>query len=474
MELQSTLTHALVKSYFAVQRLIYIYQYLTSSLNQSGQEHLAKPLPPSVMHANLQTLSTEIVENVAKNLQRPDLCCLRLVCKDLYNKSIWTFAQLLSLIKTDLSPQSLQKLVAMSNSVHLAPHIRTLEFRPDEEGYLGRGFEWNRHRSGSLVDPLAGAFGMLQDILRNKFINCRSFQIDSYHLKSAYDHEYVVRPKDNFWLTPGDVVSGVCFMVVNANLLVKSFAIESESSSSGQMSTKCLLSRCLNPRKQIQEEMSSWRSLNSLTLSFDLVIDQYDWVLNLLKNAPALRSLRLDLTRDDTFFPRLAALGPFHALESLSLESIALNGTTLSRFLSQHGNTLRSLTLRHLQLVPGDDNEEAGTPWETVFGDLIGQMDHLKQVSVLRLFETYNYNEAAPVLFPSLSKDDSYPVVPGSEERDVQLGVRTDARMVATLDKPVELRFEYYLPRQSVFGVAYEGRQMDEFWALLIKTNEGY
>ena len=425
------------------------------------------------MHANLQTLSTEIVENVAKNLQRPELFSLRLVCKDLYNKSIWTFAQLLSVIKTDLSAQSLEKLVAMSDSVHLAPHIRTLQVPAAKEGYLGRGFEWIRNPSGCLVDPLAGAFSILQDILTNKFINCRSFQIDSYHFKSNGDDEYAVPPKWSSWLTPSDVVSVVCFLVVNANLPVKSFAIEKESRYPGRLDTTHLLSLCPYPKKENREEMSSWRSLDSLTLRFDLVIEQYDWALDLLKNAPALRSLRLTLNQNFTFFPGLAALNTFHALESLSLEYIALNRTNLSRFLSRHGHTLRSLTLHYLQLAPDDDNEEAGMPWETIFQDMIGHMDRLEQVSVFWLFETYNYVERVPIFFPSLLKDDNYPMVPGSEERDYPSMVSDDARVVATLEKPIHLRFGFPPWQKNAFGVAYEGRQMNDFLALLIKTKEG-
>ena len=420
------------------------------------------------MHANLQMLSTEIVENVARNLQRPELCSLRLVCRDLYMKSLGIFARLHNAIKTDLSAQSLQKLVEMSESAHLAPHVRVLHFRADKEGYLGRGFEWCRNTSGGLMDPPAGASSMLQDILRNKLINCRSFQIDNY--------DEIGMQSESAWLTPGDVVSIVCFIVVNTNLQIKSLTVGGQDETPGRLSTKRLLPLCLHREKENREGLSSWGSLDSLILRFNLTIKQYDWALNLLKEASAVRrlSLRLDLVDNYTFFPRLAALSPFHAIESLSLDCITLSGTTLSRFLIQHGKTLRGLTLRFMKLAPDSVKEEAGTSWEPVLGDMIGHMDRLEQVSINFLFEPHSHMDRARVVFPSLSADDSYPVVPGSEERTAYGQVRADARMVATLGSPVQLRFKYFGGQQRTFGVAYEGKKIDDFLALLIRAKELY
>ena len=445
------------------------------------------------MHTNLQTFPTEIVQIIAKNLRRPDLSSLRLVCKRLYNQSFWIFSQLFSVIKTDLSAQSLLKLMAISNSEHLAPHVRTLHFRPNRRGFLGRGFKWCRtsggvladppggalvkasdpraravrNVSGVLADPDGGAVGTLQHILSDKFINCRSFQIDSYEDEWGF-------PREAFSLLPCDVMSLIYLIVFNANILVKSFVVQSKRESYGQLHTKRLGSPCLHLRMENQEEMVSWRTLESLILRFDMSVAQYDWALNLLKNAPALRSLCLDFRDDRTFFPRFVALGPFHALATLILVYITLNGKALSRFLSQHENTLRGLTLHHLRLAPDDGNKEAGTLWETVFGGMMGRMDRLERFSVLCLFETYNYVDRARVFFPSLSDDKSYPPVSGTEKRECRLAVGADARVGAPLEKPVQLIFKSYTLRGTNYGAAYEGRQMGNFLALLIKTKEVY
>ena len=431
---------------------------------------VGQALLPSIMHANLQFLPIEVVEIVASNLQRPELCSLRLVCRDLYKKSLGAFARLHNAVKTDLSAQSLQKLVEMSNSAYLAPYIRTLHFRADKEGYLGRGFEWSRNTSGGLMDPLTGASSMLQDILRTILMNCRSFQI--------HNNDEIGMPKQSAWLTPDDVVSIVYFIVVNANLQIKSLTIGSQDETPGRLRTERLLPLCLHREKENREGLSSWRSLDSLILRINLTVEQYDWALNLLKEAPAVRhiSLRLDFGNDYTFFRRLAALGPFHVIQNLLLDCITLDGTALSRFLVQHGKTLRGLTLRFIQLTPDSVKEEAGMAWKTVFGNMIGHMNRLEQVSVLFLFVPHNQvGSRARIFFSSLPADDSYPKVPGSEERTIAYDrVSADARMVATLESPIQLRFRFYGGKLRTVGASYEGRQIDWFLALLVSGTEVY
>ena len=147
------------------------------------------------MPANLPHLSIEIVQL----LDCQELFSLRLVCRDVYNKSLRIFDKLFDVVKTDLTAQSLQKLSNTSESAHLAPHVKNLRFRGDQEGTLGRGFEWNRYSSGSLVDPLDGAAGMLRGLLRDKLINCRFSHIDNY--------DETGMPRERAWLTRGDVVS---------------------------------------------------------------------------------------------------------------------------------------------------------------------------------------------------------------------------------------------------------------------------
>ena len=426
------------------------------------------------MQANLPLVPTEIVEIIARDLQRRELCSFRLVCRDLYLKSLWIFAQRHSTVKTDLSAQSVQKLVEMSNSAYLAPRIRTFHIQADEEGYLGRGFEWRRNTSGGFLDPLPGATGMLRDILKNKFVNCRSFQIDSYGRIS--------KQKESGWLKPADVIALMCFIVVNANLHIKSLTVGGQneppllsSEIPDWLSPVHFQSLCLHREKENQETLLPWRSLISLILRFGLTTEHHGWALRLLKNAPSIRQLwlRLDLEEYGTFFPLFAALGPFYSLECLSLDVITLNGTAFSRFLLQHGNKLRCLALRYVQLAPDSINGDAGTSWETVFRDMIGQMHGLERFAVRWLWEVKDWRSA--IVFPSLSAEDSYPVLPGSEERVTGIAdLGADARVVAGLESPIHVRYQFIRWGKWIYGVEYEGKQMDGFLSLLIKAEQRY
>ena len=410
------------------------------------------------MCANLQSLSVEIIQLLARNLQRPELCSLRLVCRSLHEKSLRVFIKLLDVVKTDLSAESLQKLAGIANSDHLAPHLHTLRFCSDQEGHLGRGFEWNRDTSGGLADPLPDAYFMLHDILKNQLVNCRSFHINNY--------DEVDLSKENFWLTPGDVVSIIHSIVINANLPVVSFTIEPEGSF-GRLSTKRLLAPSLHHADEHQREPSSWTSLTSLVLQFNLTEGQYNWALALLKNASGIRnlSLRVNPGEEATFFPRLAALSPFYALESLTLDCITLNGTSLSRFLLLHRNTVSRLTLRNIRL---ESDEEGGSSWDVVFDSLIGKMDRLNYLSLFFLYERSIDHQRARALYPSLAMDDGSSVVPGSEEPTSGHGrVRADARVVAALKLPVQLRYKYYYGQKWPYGATYEGTDMDRFFDLL-------
>ena len=408
------------------------------------------------MHANLRLLPVEIVQHLASHLERPELYCLRLVCRDLYKKSLTIFVKLLECVKTDLSSQSLQKLLKLSSSTHLATHVNTLSFQADSEGALGRGFNWSRDTSGGLVDPFAGASGTLREILCNRLISCRSFRIDNYDESDM--------PKKSSWLTPGDMVFIITSIVVNANVQVKSFRVGGEEGRFGRLSTERLLPQSSNRGEEIRARLSSWGALQSLAFDFNLSTDQYVWAFSILESAPGIRqlSLRLDLTDNSTFFPRLVTLAPFHAIESLSLDCVTLNGADLTRFLLHHCSTLQSLTLRYVHLERKGDGEIS---WEDVFGRMKGQMHNLEQISLLFLFELYDGEERAHVVYPSLAADDTYPVIPGSEEGRGR--VRADERAVMTLNSPIQLRYKYYGGQKRPYGVAYKGKMADQFLDLL-------
>ena len=108
-----------------------------------------------------------------------------------------------------------------------------------------------------------------------------------------------------------------------------------------------------------------------------------------------------------------------------------------------------------------------------VFERLVGKMHCLEQVSLLVLFEPSDHMERAFVVYSSLAADDRYPVVPVSEEPRPGHGrVQAARRVIGTLQPPVQLSYKYYSRQQRPYGVAYEGKSVDDFLGLLVRAKE--
>ena len=129
------------------------------------------------MGPTLPKLATELVELVSHCLERADILSLRLVCKELYQKSLCAFGALFNTIRTDLSQTSSQRLRAIcSHEMHL--YVKTLLIEAGDDGRLGQGVRWRRHSSDHL-NMLSPGPQTLQHLLVHNLPNCRSFHIRS-------------------------------------------------------------------------------------------------------------------------------------------------------------------------------------------------------------------------------------------------------------------------------------------------------
>ena len=102
-------------------------------------------------------------------------------------------------------------------------------------------------------------------------------------------------------------------------------------------------------------------------------------------------------------------------------------------------------------------------------------MHCLEQVSLLDLFEPNDRLDRSHVVYPSLAADDRYPVVPGSEKPRPGHGrVQADRCVIGTLEPLVQLRYKYYDGQKRPFGVAYEGKSVDDFLMILVRAKETF
>ena len=167
----------------------------------------------------------------------------------------------------------------------------------------------------------------------------------------------------------------------------------------------------------------------------------------------------MNYREEGSFFRRVGALRPFYAIESLTLDYITLNGTSLSRFLLLHRHTLQNLTLQKIRLE-SDRSKEGGTTWDAVFESLIGNMGRLNYISLFMLYEWYINHQRARVLYSPLIMGE----VPGSEESRLGYG---RASAGGRVELHFELRYRNYSGGPRPYGARYKGAHMDQFFSLL-------
>lgn len=88
----------------------------------------------------LSTLPTEIVEAVAFSLECNDLLLLRLVCRQLWQKTLHPFGKLFETLRTDLSSASLQKLESVSKITPIRQNVQTLLLAKGNNCQFGQDF----------------------------------------------------------------------------------------------------------------------------------------------------------------------------------------------------------------------------------------------------------------------------------------------------------------------------------------------
>ena len=132
--------------------------------------------------SGLPSLPVELLAQIAKFTESPDLCALRLTCRAIYQSSLHQFAHtFVHTLRTDLSPNSLARVEEAANDEIFCPCIRKLEIVRDSEGCLGP-----LSPDTTLKEIYIQAWC---DVIKCLF-NCRSFELRNsiYTTPYAYSH----------------------------------------------------------------------------------------------------------------------------------------------------------------------------------------------------------------------------------------------------------------------------------------------
>lgn len=402
------------------------------------------------MSCQLQTLPVEIIQLIFDGLQTSDLCSLRLVCRTVNKASFKQFGTTgFATIKTDLTPNSLQRLQNISETRDLAHYVKTLHitYHPLDD-CLGRGFLWRRDSLGHLESHLP-CIEMLQDILTHGLHKCRSIYIES-------DDEYEVGDGIEA-LTPSDAAGIIMTIVRNAGIRLESFTLQASHGGTGRLETK----RLVGSSGLGAESRAAWADCQEMRLNYSVSEDQSDWVLGLIASTTSLRilSLKFDVWDTERLMNNLCPATLNSRLESFTLHGVHASEEILVRLLQQHRNTLRTLALISCWITGG------GT-WAGVFHSMTGEFPHMENLSFLHLKEE---KPGTGRVYSFFLRSVKAFTIPGSQERNGNNStLRYDRRLLRSMKTPVKSRYKGR--SEHVMGVSYCGSEIDLLLAALSET----
>ncbi|KAF7718863.1 Uncharacterized protein PECH_007178 [Penicillium ucsense] len=377
-------------------------------------------------------IAVEIVELITTYVDNDGLLDLRLTCRNLQEKTFVQFSRrFFSSIRTDLSVDSLGRIEALSRHRALSPQVRGLAFML--QNGVGEGLIWDRHPWGPLSAPLEiPEIARLRDSLVHRFTNCQSFFIFCRYPEGHPDMSRV---------TVSDTVAVFFALVVDAQVPVTSFhLVYANKYSRTLVMDMRRMPKLLHRQPQFK---AIWSNLEKLSLEQYLTLDNFVLLLELVLNAPNLRTLLLNLGSHDLaseFMHEIAESAAFPHLEELALFRTAVQVPDLKKILHGLRGSLTTLTLYHVSLTP-DEN------WISVLEELSSNFESLQSISLYYLWATAPTKEL--LSFPDIHK--------APELRD-------------TPKEKLHMLYSESLQTPSVLGIEYSGSKMPHVLRLLQAT----
>ena len=383
------------------------------------------------MASPLSNLPVEVIEAIARNLDRVSLFSLRLSCRAISRKTLHHFGHAcFGLLKTDFSHNDLQRLRSISKDERFRHCVKILVIMDKNNG-LGRGFYWHRLEEGSVDTRLSSGVQLLQDILKG-MTKCNSFYI---FLLSGMEDDTAME-----YLLTSDAIGIIFSLVAETGLPVKAFFLNYTNPDSGNAGARRLqISLCQRPTFR-----NAWKTIEELEIWHSLTSNTFEWAKDLIIRTTNLKKLRLKLDRDHTtsFIGDLVAVPHvFQRLQEFDLGTAHVSVDMLSSILMESRSSLRVLSFWAIDLQKGT--------WVTILEQIRDRLPLLESICVDWLTESIN-GEKIYIDFPSLKTDR---VVPDSNGRKF------------------ELRYFQGREQKKVQGASYHGRQgMDKALDILAKS----
>ncbi|CAG8256639.1 unnamed protein product [Penicillium salamii] len=379
-------------------------------------------------------LAVELVELIAESLDDNDLLEIRLVCSELQRKTFHYFAQrFFSLIRTDLSNDSLRRINAISHHAELRFHVHSLAFMLRNQNGVGHGLVWDRHPWGPVSAPLdVPVIRSLRNNLIHNLIHCRSFFIFCRYPEGHPDMSH-------FTIT--DVVA-VFFALVDSYLPVSAFhLIYANSHSSPLLMDMRRLPKLIYHQPEFK---LVWANLKKLSLEQRLTLDNFNFLLELVLGAPNIQTLGLNLGFHDMateFMHELAEKANFPRLCDLALVRTAVRGPDLHKLLGNVRDNLTALELNRVTLVPGSD-------WTPFLQELCEAFPALHRISLYYLWAS----------------------TPAKSLHNFQ-NIQKISSWCTSKDQDLYVHYSDDVQNPTILGVEYSGSKVSQILSLLQATS---
>lgn len=242
------------------------------------------------MAVQFASFPTEIVSTVAGQLQSSDLCALRLICRELHNKTLHLLYRVdFTTLRMDLSVASLPRLKEISKHQDIPRYVQQLNIKKSAlsmtRDNFGQGFHFSRKASGCLLAPIP-RFELLRDVLVSKLIYCRSFHVGCDNLS-----EYQYRSD---YLGISDCISILLTIVIQTCLSVRLFCIDNSDSNNYELDGN----RFEDIQYRSLQFRNAWSSVQELVLIQNMKRETIYLMLELVLSTKDLRKLILSLQND--------------------------------------------------------------------------------------------------------------------------------------------------------------------------------
>lgn len=318
-------------------------------------------------HASgIHSLPVELLADIARFTESPDLCALRLTCRAMYQSSLRHFAQtFVHTLKTDLSPKSLARVEEAANDEIFGPCVRKLDIVRDSKGCLGP-LSPDTTSKGTYIQAW-------RDVMK-RLVNCRSFQLRN----SAHTTPYL----GDDAITLDEATGFVLEAIATEDIPIEYFSIDIMKFRSRAHEDN------LTQYSITTFGIPAFTHLKELSLAIpDTLAKNIDWMAKMIQCAKSLRKLTILFTwrcESTSLLSQLSSVGCLPELEELTFSRMSFaSSAALGIFLYSIRNSLRRVTFHFVQLEFGG--------WRSIIRELGGGVYQLDSVTLHGVLEVNKF-----------------------------------------------------------------------------------